>query len=81
MFMILLAMPSSSYLTGVSGDPVYLCVLPDSDLESCSVDLSSESNTVDTTDAALCTVDTTRLRPKKFLCKELSGTLTRMHHI
>ena len=56
-------------------DPVYLCVLPDSDHESCSVDASSESNTVDTTDADRCTVDSTGSKSKtKFLRKEDSGT-------
>lgn len=59
----------------IAEDPVYLCVLPDSDHGSCPVDTSSESNAVDTTDADRCTADSTDSKSKKkFLRKEDSGT-------
>ena len=55
----------------IAEDPVYLCVLPDSDHELCSVDESNDA--VDTTDT--CTADSTNSKSKKkFLRKEDSGT-------
>ena len=65
----------------IAEDPVYLCVLPDSDHEACPVDATSESNAVDTTDADTCTADSTDSTPKKkFLRKEDSGTYNFMPH-
>lgn len=63
----------------IGEDPVYLCVLPDSDHETCSVD---ESNAVDTTDTAdTCVVDSTETKfKKKFLRKEDSGTYNMPHY-